>query len=399
MHAIVLLCVALLRCGDCVSLKSRAIIYIGPYKTGSTTVAEYLYDFTATFRSNNIYPIESKCDSIKSGSGSIKCISDNVKSSRTLISDQRNDSRSLHCTIACDEFHRYVSRHKNQNHTIIFGHEVYSSHMDGRFLKSMFEMLEGYDVWIVLSYRPLTSRMYSYQNTIHKNDKKLTLVYFDRWYEDFKWIKGRYFDTFFITNIVSSIVTQKYSYGEYKKDHRLYLIDFNNALKNHMEPHQVIHCDILQLCGPSNVDKPRHIVKNEHTDKIEYRDQVFNIFNSFVKSQNCKLTEKARDYTHRDEYWTAFEENDVTVPYITVTNSEARNDALQTHKLFYGLQALYPDELTWLYPNETLSLYSINNFKYEEVNRHKFQVEKSLIAALHNMMAIASRRKEIECHT
>ena len=73
-----------------------------------------------------------------------------------------------------------------------------------------------------------------------------------------------------------------------------------------------------------------------------------------------------------------------------------KKDALQTHKVLYGLQALYPDEVTWLYTNETLSLDSINNFKYEEVNRDSFRNDKSYIDVFRDMIQIGEKRKEIE---
>ncbi len=380
----------------CISTSSKAIIYIGPYKTGSSTVAKHLYDNKDNLRRKNVFVPETECDDKKFGSGIVNCLS--ASSSRALITGQRNDSRSLHCTITCEEFNAFLSVHRDQNHTIIFGHEAFSSNMNERSLKLMFKVLEGYDIWIISFYRPLTARMFSYHEQTHHQDKNFQFVYFDKWYENFKLLKGAYLDTMFVTSIVSGLVSKKYTSGKYNRNDRLYLVDFNNAIKNHMEPHQVIHCDVLQLCD-SNIanNRPASLKANGHKDRFGDHDQLFYNFRLFVENQSCKLLKTIDHYTDQDEYWAAFDNRRIVIPYIQTTNAEVKKDALQTHKVLYGLQALYPDEVTWLYANETMSLDSINSFMYEEVNRDSFRNDKSYIDVFRDMIQIGKKRKEIEC--
>ena len=373
----------------CISIRSKAIIFIGPFKTGSSTVAQHLYDNKEILRRKNVFVPETKCDDKKFGGGIVQhCL--NSSSSAELIMS--------HCVITCEEFYAFLSVHRDQNHTIIFGHEGFSAHMNEQSLKSIFKMLEGYDIWIISFYRPLTARMFSYHEQTHSKDKNFQFVYFDKWYENFKLHNGAYLDTMFVTSIVSGLVSKKYSSGKYNRNDRLYLVDFNNAIKNHMEPHQVIHCDILQLCD-SNIakSKPASLKANGHKDRFGNHDQLFYNFRLFVENQSCKLLKTIDDYTDEDEYWAAFDNQHIVIPYIRITNEEVKEDALQTHKVLYGLQALYPDEVTWLYANETLSLDSINNFKYEEVNRDSLQNDKSYIDVFRDMIKIGKKRKEIEC--
>lgn len=380
--------------------KPKAIIYIGPYKTGSSTIAEYFYRMKSLLQSQNIYLPESECTQKKKDSSILSCLGEVLKSIKggalRSLTDIRNNSRSLHCTITCVEFENFVSKHKNTNNTIVFGHEVYSSHMHQEVIKQIFAVLEGYDVWFVSVYRPLTSRMFSYQGQTHRKDTKFKLVYFDEYYDKVKHGQGQYLDTYFVTNIVTSLVNRKFLSGEYDTNNRLFLIDFFNALKNHMEPHQVMHCDVLQLCPNASL-KPGSLNANGHRDRFGKYDQLFYNFRMYVEDQNCELLENSKHYIEEDEYWTAFNNKETIIPYRIATCEEAKRDAVETSNVLYGLQKLYPDEVTWLYANETLSLDSINNFRYQEVDRGICAHDKRYIGIFYDMLSIGVRRREITC--
>lgn len=139
------------------------------------------------------------------------------------------------------------------------------------------------------------------------------------------------------------------------------------------------------------------LVKNGHKERFGEHDQLLYHFRLYLEDQNCKTVEKIRYYSDQDEYWASFDKHKLVISNIQVTNEEVKKDALQTHKVLYGLEALYPDEVKWLYPNEALSLDAINNFKYEELSRESVRNDKNYRDAFHDMMAIGVRRKEIEC--
>jgi len=389
-------------CGNviiCASKKPKAIIYIGPYETGSSTIAEHLFANKDILRRKNVYIPQLECDDGKSRA-SIKICLGVSSPSRAVIDDQRNDSRSMQCTVDCDEFYNFVSEHKVKNHTIIFGHEELSGHMTEEDTKnSIFELLSGYDVSIVSFYKPLTTRLFTYHTQTHYQDEDVLLVYFDKWYEDVMLRKGGYLDKTFVTSIISGLVSMKYSTGNYDRHDRLYLVDFNGALKKHMEPHQVIHCDILQLCGADNAanDKPGSLVQNRQKEKFDKHDQVFYNFRLYAENHKCKLLKTGRYYIDQDEYWTAFNDKKLSVPHVQRTNEEVKKDALQNHRLLYGLEALYPDEVKWLYPDQTMSLNTINSFKYEEIDREKVSKDNGYNAAFQVMMQLGVRRSEIKC--
>ena len=162
-------------------------------------------------------------------------------------------------------------------------------------------------------------------------------------------------------------------------------------------PHQVIHCDILQLCGPNNVNKPASMVVNGQKHTISYDKQLFYNFRLFAERMNCKLVRRSEYYIDQDDYWKIFKDNHVDIPFIQTTHEELKNDALQTHKLLYGLPALYPDEVSWLYADESLSLDMINKFVYKEVDRERLRNDKSFIVIFQDMLRLGIKRQEIEC--
>jgi hypothetical protein len=258
-------------------------------------------------------------------------------------------------------------------------------------LTAMLKVLEGYEVWFVSFYRPVTTRMFSYHGQSHFKDVDLNFVYFDKWYETFKPTHKSFFDANFVDNIVDTLVNLNDS-----NNNRLYLVDFNNAIKKRMEPHQVIHCDILQLCGPKHADKPAPLKSNGHKDRFGKYDQLFYNFRLFVERKKCKLLHSSAYYTLEEVYWRAFQG---AIPYIQTTNEQVKIDALQSHQSLYGLQALHPDNVKWLYANERLSLDSINGFTYQEVNRDSFINNEKYKNAFDDMLHTGTRRKDIECVT
>jgi hypothetical protein len=346
--------------------RPRAVVHIGPHKTASSTIQKYLTDNRVELAANH----------------SIYFLGDCPKSDALFVNQhlrRMNVPRpvpflSPSCKMDVPDYLRELRFHasspisaagaeekQSRVSTVLLSAEALEN-LDAYGLQTLRSLLADYDVEIVFFFRETVSRLYSFFTQVAKGNawkpRRKVHMFFDEFYRRINDSEYR--------SAHSVLKDFANTFGF----HAIRVVDYNGALAQGVEPHQVMACDILHTCrtgtkGNSGINEPPKSIKVNIGVNMISR-QLFSIFYDTAIAQGCSTNKTF--IALAAIYYPRLAKMSQRVPVKRVYPNEElirlsiENDAIV--RATYG---------PLLYPIDTSHGPShISNFSYVEVNRAAF---------------------------
>lgn len=345
--------------------KPRAVIHIGPPKSGSTHLQSLLESETNLLKMGNFV-------NIRGCTGSFLQV-------KQLFSRQRyNESFGSLCPLKVDYVDHLISGFRENNKNVVISSEYLFRTTKPQLFEEMKDFFHGFHINIVFMYRQLINQEISRFNQAGKFNQR-------RW-ENHKWPKPVFFSA------LPAPQNNYYFpvYEQYRKEipHANFtVIDYYGALGSGRDIADVFFCGVLGVPCEGERANFSSVMKRDNPSEVLDIEQIVELFHEYVGDRNCSFqVEVVEDI--RNFNWTGLN----NVPKIDIDVSFLRNYSLLEDE---KIRKVFSPFL--LFGDRGANEEAVRNLKIQEIDQIEFKSSTEWEKDFLNAFQFFKSQQKIQC--
>ena len=344
---------------------ARAVVHIGPWKTGTTSLQYYVVQHKEAIRSKS-YNWLGNCAKAH------RVVVDRLREVPESVARERKSYLGK-CLLTFNQIDNFIRTHRQKRENVLFSSEDFSL-MSSPEIESLRKFLQGYEITIIMVYRYWGIHLYSFFNQFAKTFRGS--VFFDDWLALHHASTALPRPPLMSTSsslqdpdtFPASLPPSLYEdlldrFGAVFGHANMRVVDYYGARVQHRQLEQIILCDVMASC-----DRRVHptATSNPHNPSADLTAvQLVYVLQQYVRAHNCTFRVHHRRFLDKEDAGSLWEE---PLPVVTRTLppellqiSRARDRSFRAK-----VAALRPDML--LYGDSTTNAQSTASFMYTELD-------------------------------
>lgn len=260
---------------DIVNSESRVLLYIGPFHSTNELISYTVHRNFKFQRLHKVYPPPGRCEYTD------RSIIRYLVNSTTLDGINLLEDVPETCIFSEESILEYLERHRSNKHSLFLASEFFSL-LPMEAIVKLKEMLSGFDVVVVMSYRIWIDRILQ---TLHDKSTKLRFPMSSFMDSHLNW----FFSKQYWGNITEELSLK---YGEVFGEKKIKIIDTLGTEAEGRSTYEVICCDLLKFYGGCDEEGRfnRYIlIQKKRIKKPIEKYQIYQLFMQFAFAHNCDV--------------------------------------------------------------------------------------------------------------